>query len=335
MKSITIPSIEFADTPLKDALAFLQQRSVELDTTTEVVEEKGFNIVGDLGEAENTRITLRLSNVPIAEALRYTTSLAQFKYSVEPHAVVISPIASPPLEVKGEPVFAEEKSSSSFDEAYFAKLESINLPKVEFVDTPIEDAVGFLQMRSRELDAAESDPARKGVNIVLADGKIREARLNLKLTNAPLSVVLKYVAELAGGGLRVEAAAVVIGNRRTATRPASMSDDAKSKIEANKKKLAEIIIPRLEFAETPLKDTLQFLQQRSVELDASESDPARKGINVILDAGTSGKGDETKEKTITLKLSNVPLSEAFRYTCELAGLEYKIEPHNILISPKK
>ncbi len=130
LKTIIIPSIEFADTPLKDALDFIQQRSVELDISENIAAKKGINIIldaGALGAAAatptapaggdeggfgfaggggggaldaaggigDTRITLRLANVPIAEALRYTTSLAQLKYKVEPHAVVVIPLSQP------------------------------------------------------------------------------------------------------------------------------------------------------------------------------------------------------------------------------------------------
>jgi len=128
LKTIMIPSIEFADTPLKDALDFIQQRSVELDTTETNAAKKGINIILDAGTlgavsaapaapaggdgfgfegggggaalgsgggVGDTRITLRLGNVPIAEALRYTTSLAQLKYKVEPHAVVVIPLSQP------------------------------------------------------------------------------------------------------------------------------------------------------------------------------------------------------------------------------------------------
>lgn len=130
LKTIVLPSVEFADTPLKDALDFLQQRSVELDVNETDVARKGINIIldagaipggggvapaaapaaeggfgfeggaspaasGGIGGAGDTRITLRLSNVPLAEALRYTTSLAQLKYKVEPFAVKVVPISTP------------------------------------------------------------------------------------------------------------------------------------------------------------------------------------------------------------------------------------------------
>lgn len=131
LKTIIIPSLEFADTPLSDALEFIQQRSVELDVGETNVAKKGVNIILDAGilggggggaaapaapaggddgfgfaggggpvatgggGVGSTKITLRLANVPLAEALRYTTSLAQLKYKVEPHAVVVIPLSQP------------------------------------------------------------------------------------------------------------------------------------------------------------------------------------------------------------------------------------------------
>ena len=48
-----------------------------------------------------------------------------------------------------------------------AKLNRIILPKVEFRDATVREAVEFLKQKSREFDKNESDPNLKGVNIVL------------------------------------------------------------------------------------------------------------------------------------------------------------------------
>jgi len=135
LKTITLSSVEFSDTPLKDALIFLRERSVELDINESDPAKKGVNIILDAGAGMapgagaapaaaapaaggglafetgaapvaaggggigDTLITLRLSNVPLAEALRYTTSLAQLKYKVEPFAVKVVPISTPEAEI--------------------------------------------------------------------------------------------------------------------------------------------------------------------------------------------------------------------------------------------
>ena len=128
-------------------------------------------------------------------------------------------------------------------------------------------------------------------------------------------------------------------------------------------KLKTIILPSVEFADTPLSDALDFLQQRSVELDISESDPAKKGVNIVLDAGIlgggggaapaapagvddgfgfgggggapagGGGGGGVSDTLITLRLTNVPLAEALRYTTSLAQLKYKVEPQAVLVVP--
>ena len=47
------------------------------------------------------------------------------------------------------------------------KLNTIIVPKVEFKDATVREAIDFLKQKSRELDVREPDPSRRGVNIVL------------------------------------------------------------------------------------------------------------------------------------------------------------------------
>ena len=132
----------------------------------------------------------------------------------------------------------------------------------------------------------------------------------------------------------------------------------------NERKLKEIRIPSLEFSDTPLRDALDFIQQKSVELDFKETEPTRKGINIILSAdsagggaaaappvdggadpgfgfeggggaagGGIGGGGSVGDTPITLRLTNVPLGEALRYTTNLAQLKYKVESHAVVVVP--
>ncbi|MAS94703.1 MAG: hypothetical protein CMO55_16005 [Verrucomicrobiales bacterium] len=115
LKSIILPSLEFQETPLEDALSFLQQRSVELDPDPDVA-AKGVNLVVDVGEnyeeIAETPITLRLTNVPLAEALRYTTALARLEYDTESHAVVIVPHGTKEETKKKKPVKADRPKTA-------------------------------------------------------------------------------------------------------------------------------------------------------------------------------------------------------------------------------
>lgn len=92
-KTIVIPKVDFGDVPLDDALG-------RLLVLVRKHSDRGlfpdFNPKISIEEAEkigNPKITLRLSNVPASEALRYITSLAQCKYRVEGEVIIVVPLS--------------------------------------------------------------------------------------------------------------------------------------------------------------------------------------------------------------------------------------------------
>lgn len=101
-------------------------------------------------------------------------------------------------------------------------------------------------------------------------------------------------------------------------------------------KLKEIIIPVISLRDAPLADAVEFLRQKSVELDNLETSPAKKGVNIVIQ-GTPGGGGELSDTgggaRITLKVTNVPLVEALKYITDLAGMKYKIDPYAVKIVP--
>jgi general secretion pathway protein D len=100
------------------------------------------------------------------------------------------------------------------------KLRRIVIPRIDFEDTTVEEAIDFLRMRSAELDTLELDPTRKGVNFVVRrprtapvaapdaglepgeDAAIPTASdpgslrvRELRVRNVPLAVALKYICD--------------------------------------------------------------------------------------------------------------------------------------------
>jgi general secretion pathway protein D len=97
------------------------------------------------------------------------------------------------------------------------KLKKIVIPRIDFEDTTVEEAIDFIRLRASELDTAELDPAKKGVNFVIrrpranlaapaepgaADslptaaedpGSLRVRELRVR--NVPLAVALKYICD--------------------------------------------------------------------------------------------------------------------------------------------
>jgi general secretion pathway protein D len=98
------------------------------------------------------------------------------------------------------------------------------------------------------------------------------------------------------------------------------------------RKLKEIIIPTLEFSEARLAEVIEFLGMKAQELDTSETDPTKRGVNFVIDSGTPG-GEDPGQRTLTVRLANVPLGVALRYAAQQAGMTYRTDNFAVRIIP--
>ncbi len=93
------------------------------------------------------------------------------------------------------------------------KLDEIIIPRVDFRDATIREALDFLKQRAIALDTTEQDPSRRGINIVLkvpADSPEGESRITLSLNDIPLRAAIDYVAKAANLKLKIEPYAVAV-----------------------------------------------------------------------------------------------------------------------------
>ena len=93
------------------------------------------------------------------------------------------------------------------------KLDEIVIPRVDFRDATIREALDFLKQRAIALDITEQDPSRRGINIVLKvppDSPEAEARITLSLNDIPLRAAIDYVAKAANLKLKIEPYAVAV-----------------------------------------------------------------------------------------------------------------------------
>ena len=95
------------------------------------------------------------------------------------------------------------------------------------------------------------------------------------------------------------------------------------------RKLDSIIIKKINFDQATVPEAIDFLRQRAVSLDTSESDPTKKGVNIVLKlpAGTS-------PAPVTLELTEIPLRNALEYVANAAGLKIKVDPYAVVMMPK-
>jgi len=110
----------------------------------------------------------------------------------------------PPLDF--DPGLTQNTSGAIGNDAIPAsnKIDRIFLPKIALDQTSLSEAIDFLRVRAAENDTLESDPTRKGVNFTVNLGppesevakRIQSLRFDLRLSQVPLSQVLKYIGEL-------------------------------------------------------------------------------------------------------------------------------------------
>ena len=116
LNETTIDKVELSNVSVKEAVDYLIRKSRELDTSTGDLKNKGVNIVLQLGQAKpstspatdpsapisdqpdpslvtgDSKISLSLRNVPLAQVIRYLAQVAGLNYRIEPYAVALVPI---------------------------------------------------------------------------------------------------------------------------------------------------------------------------------------------------------------------------------------------------
>ena len=95
-------------------------------------------------------------------------------------------------------------------------------------------------------------------------------------------------------------------------------------------KLESIIIPRINFTDSSIREALDFLKKRAAELDELEADPDLKGVNIVLKVPP---GSPEENAQITLEIENVPLKAALEYVAQAAGLKIKVDPYAVVVVP--
>jgi hypothetical protein len=137
LQTIILPSVEFRDATLVEAVEFIRAKSREHDP-----DKKGVNILikGD-GTA---KITLSLKNVPVSEALRYCAELSDHKLTSDAQSFLLTPVSEAPSEKDEQ---AATPSAHPSEEAAAAQAEALRnapLQRYEFTKAKLGDVLRLL-----------------------------------------------------------------------------------------------------------------------------------------------------------------------------------------------
>lgn len=102
---------------------------------------------------------------------------------------------------------------------------------------------------------------------------------------------------------------------------------------AIQEKINRITLPSVEFASTPLQTVVEYLTQVAQDLDTTEPDPTKRGINIVIDPQTSSQAADLRQRPITLTLSRTPLSAVLQYVAQQANLKYRIDSFAVTLVP--
>lgn len=205
----------------------------------------------------------------------------------------------------------------------------IVIPKIEFRDATIQEAVEFLRVKTLELSAPG-----KAIDIVLAEppgGKDR--RVTIALRNVPLTEAARYLSSLVDLPVKFAPGVITIGTLGDGSakpsageKPLALEDSL-----AGKKALG-IVLARVAFREATIQEAVELLRVK-----AKEVDPEHSGVNIVLKLPDAPPADRSRinpvDARITLDLTAIPLAEALRYVAGLSELQLVVTPNALVLQP--
>lgn len=326
LKSIVIPELHFDEMALREALDILRQKSIEYDTEKhDQSKKKGIDIVAALpafftspkgedeggfgfgqqmgsddGSVMSTPISLRLTEVPIGVALRYTCDLAQLRYIIRQGAVVIIPhhgLARESFIHSYKLPWALMARLLQGDESVQACFESYG---VKFLDDEFA-----MYNRNRSILVVKNDYEQLALIEVI---------LNSLAVNALDPVSAPEVGEIAKSLVTTE--------------------QQINSIETIRQKLDTIRIPEIIYTQLPLEDVLIDLQRV-----AKQNDKDGVGISFLFDSAENSVRLEIRKQPdnkslgnqkINLRLRDVTLRQVLYFIAYICGdVDERITPEGI------
>lgn len=187
-RGIVLPVVEFKNASVAEAVEFLRAKSRELDP-----EKQGVNILLRNDPPSRAEITLSLRDVPLNEAIRYTSELAGMELVWEIYAAIIRPIGEPegmeqftrvynaPGDLLGTETDAKkwlaaqrvkfsEGASATFDKST-SKLTVKNVPQ------ELREVEAILQRRGMATDLPKPAIIQRAAQIIFPSVNFRDATL--------------------------------------------------------------------------------------------------------------------------------------------------------------
>lgn len=200
------------------------------------------------------------------------------------------------------------------------RMSKIYITSLEFSRTPLVEAIVILNQKSIELEFREDRPDQRGINFVCLNSiqTNPENKISFAADNLYLSEYLIYFTQVAGCELAVLDLAVILGTEAETEKTADEINRYHNGVGFGR-------VPSIELSDTPIVDALEFIQQKSSELDYYESDPGRKGFQMEITPAA-----RRSEATVNLSMNNVPIIDLLVYLTQISKLQMDIKTHKVV-----
>ena len=109
LTTLIVPSVDFNDATLGSVIEFLPIKAAELSGDKI---QPSIIFRGDKTFLEQKKVTLKLSNMPMSEILRYVGEMTQVRFKYEQYAIVAMPLSDIPVASAGPETTTPERESS-------------------------------------------------------------------------------------------------------------------------------------------------------------------------------------------------------------------------------
>jgi hypothetical protein len=173
---IIIPKVDFRDATVEECLDFLRQKAHEASPDDDVNMLLCSNVEERFGAS---KVTFSVANISLLDAFQYVGTLANLSFQATDAALIMG---------GGMGSVYQPVPSKTWD-----KAKSLMIPQVVFKEVSVGEALDFLRAK-----AAELDPDKEGINLILKPGPGTNNKVTLLLKNVSVGEAIQYVAGLAG-----------------------------------------------------------------------------------------------------------------------------------------
>jgi beta-lactamase regulating signal transducer with metallopeptidase domain len=321
-KALVLDKVEFTNTSLDDVVSDVLKRGREADAKS-TTGRKWFDVMlSHTAKSQSASLSMSLRNTTAYDALSAVADMAGLQVGPD---------------ISGDGIRIAEAGSKEFaagapapNNAAVAKARTLMLSRVMFKDAYIDEVVAYIRQKGIEADTRESDPAKKGVNIILIDATAKPRRtITLDMRDVTVYDLLTAAAEMTGlrAGPAAGADAIMIApverfqSKSDGAFPANSAELSSISLQASK-----LVLPAVQFESATAEQVAQYLQRTSLSRD-----PARKGIKIVV----TPEAKAANPRPVTLQLRNTTVLSALRAAAELAGLAVEDDGTSLKLVPKK